>query len=702
MSLTDFARGFAPPVRSPRLVAGLCGLALGLCVFALADRLSPDGGRLTAFLLALVAAVGSLALSASSEMTALSSLARVTALAALSLLIAAFSGLGPDRLVPVFGLASLGLLAWGAAHLIRTSPRLAAPSVAALSLGASLIAVLGVYNVYYVLVSRDLMIADFMYYRKVSVLVASLLDRGRLPDLIVGLASSLKDDYSLLPGLAPGFALALGAPLSRAVYQGAIIVCYAAPAIYALGWLAREIARRVAPGADLVRRTSFLAFAMTTVLAAYPTGFVVAARGMPDIGGLALYVVALRLAERLARALALRSGHDAHIRALVRRLALSLALVLLAMFFFRRWYAFAVVGLCAMLAIEIALCAWRDGPAFRWRETALAAGIGALTALALASPVIVDWLPDPAAHDYASIYAAYRKPPQVFLALIGDWFGWSILALAALGALFAILRSRDARLARMTFGAAIVAAWLFLRVQTPYVHHLYLIAPAVTTAIAVPLLKLFARARFAAIAAVGALAMATLTPAGGLAPRGVFPIAGRPVAPRTDLAELARMKTWVDERARPDHKVCGLGSSYTFSGQLIDELWQIEATRSPLYGDPRLRPSVKMSDVDTVEGPPSSEIKDCAVIIVGDPVQTHLIPSYQQDVILPSREMLTGDGIGAHYRRTGEVFRLENGVNAVVFDRVSPLEPADVAALTERWRQARASAPVGLRGPLTP
>src|SRR6202012_4946427 len=134
----------------------------------------------------------------------------------------------------------------------------------------------------------------------------------------------------------------------------------------------------------------------------------------------------------------------------------------------------------------------------------------------------------------------------------------------------------------------------------------------------------------------------------------------------------------------------GLGSSYTFSGQLIDELWQLDEARSPLYGDPKLRPSVKMSDVDTVEGPPNPELRTCAILLVGDPVQTHLDPDYQQTVIVPSREMLSGEGIGAHYRRTGEVFHLEKGVDAVVFERVTPLDDADMAALAERWRAARA------------
>ena len=98
-----------------------------------------------------------------------------------------------------------------------------------------------------------------------------------------------------------------------------------------------------------------------------------------------------------------------------------------------------------------------------------------------------------------------------------------------------------------------------------------------------------------------------------------------------------------------------------------------------------------MPDVDAVDGPPSAGLKDCAIIIVGDPVQTHLNPDDQQTVVVPSREMLAGQGIGAKFRRTGEVFHLENGVSAIVFERLAPLDDADIAALQSRWRAARAA-----------
>jgi hypothetical protein len=82
-------------------------------------------------------------------------------------------------------------------------------------------------------------------------------------------------------------------------------------------------------------------------------------------------------------------------------------------------------------------------------------------------------------------------------------------------------------------------------------------------------------------------------------------------------------------------------------------------------------------------------------MLVGDPVQTHVIPSYQLTVTLPAREMLEGAGIGAHYRRTGEAFSLEHGVHAVVFEQVAPLTEADMAALQARWRAGRAEIEAG-------
>ena len=80
------------------------------------------------------------------------------------------------------------------------------------------------------------------------------------------------------------------------------------------------------------------------------------------------------------------------------------------MFVFRRWYAFAAAGIVVMLALEVGPIALKRGARFRWRDAVTAAALGALTLLALLSPVLVDWAPNLSAHDYANTYAGYRKP----------------------------------------------------------------------------------------------------------------------------------------------------------------------------------------------------------------------------------------------------------------------------------------------------
>ena len=675
--------GAIAPLRltESRLLGCGAGLALAASVAFLFHRVAPGAPAIVPAGLAALCGLAALALAFTLDESALPRLTLAVAGGAALLVVSALAG--PDARLKLVSLASAGFGVGLAVWLARTARRRPSVSLSAAALFAAALALLAAYAAYLVLVSRDLMIADFMTYRGIAMMVAGLADAGKWALLLGAAVQSITQDYSWAPALVPGLLLALTEPTSRAIFTFALLALYATPAAFALAILARDLARRAGLARD-AQPAAVLALGVAAVLVAYPAAFAVAARGMPDVGGLVLVVCALRLAERLVRLLALPQGRDARVKPMIRRVAIALALSLYAMFAFRRWYAFAAAGIAVMLALEVGAVALRRGARFRLSDAVAAAALGALTLFALLSPVLVDWAPNLSAHDYAETYAGYRKLPHVFLRELGDWVGL-IPALAALaGALFVWARSRDRRLMRLTLGSAAIAAALFLRVQTPYIHHLDLIAPAIAAPIAGALMLIFARWRRAALLAVAALGAITLSPlAVVLNSAGLAPIAGLPRAPRGDLAELRRLKDWVDARARPDSKVCGLGSSYTFSGQLIGELWQLRPERGPG------KLNVTMPDVDTVDGPPTAALKDCAFLIVGDPVQTHLDPDYQQTVIVPSREVLRGQGIGLKFRRTGEVFHLEHGVRAVVFERVAPLDDSDIATLKARWRAAR-------------
>ena len=235
-----------PAARAPYVAfrASAAGVALSLSIAGLAWRVSPASFWPATLALGVAALAASLALVAtSSEVENRFHLVAFLAAAA-AVIVAASSRLSGAALEPAFGLGSL-VLAGLWTYRVASPPRWPPPGVCALAVAAIL--TLLAYNAWYVISSRDLEIADFMNYRLISIAVAELIDSLRFPQLIFELVRSMKADYSWAPALAPGLALALGAPLSRVVYQTALMACYAAPALVALAWLSRELAIR--PGA---------------------------------------------------------------------------------------------------------------------------------------------------------------------------------------------------------------------------------------------------------------------------------------------------------------------------------------------------------------------------------------------------------------------------------------------------------------------
>ena len=572
------------------------------------------------------------------------------------------------------------------ARTARKRPRL---SFRLAALYAAALAGLCAYAAYLVLASRDLMIADFMTYRGISIMIARLADAGNWPLLVSAAAQSITQDYAWGPALVPGLALALTQPTSRAVYTFALLALYAAPALLALAILSRDLARRA--GLRIP----------PTAAGGLPLGAVVAISS-PIRPHLRSPRAACRMSAGSSRLSARSDSPSASlacsrcgrvttrvIAPMTRRVALALALTLFAMFAFRRWYAFAAAGIAIMLAIEVGLDRVRHaGARFRWKDAVAAAALGVLTLLALSSPVIVDWLPNLGAHDYARSYAAYRKPPEVLLRQLGDWIGL-LPALAALGgAAWLWTRSADRRLLRLTLGSAAIAAAFFLRIQSPYVHHLYLIAPAIA-------------------APVAGCADARSSRAGRARRSGHWPRSARsrfrrlrrrsiPWRWRRSPGCRARRATTstnsrgsrigpISARA-PDAKVCGsaratrsAASSSANCGNCIRSGTRLCAARD------RGQDAGRRRGRRPADRRPEGLRHHRSSAIRSRPTS---IPTVSRRSSLPSREMLTGQGIGAKFRRTGEVFHLEKGVSAVVFERLAPLDDADIAALQARWRAA--------------
>ncbi len=126
---------------------------------------------------------------------------------------------------------------------------------------------------------------------------------------------------------------------------------------------------------------------------------------------MALVVWGLYLIDALYRHLELGvdAGPD------VERAAGQLAACIFAMFLFRRWYLFASLGLVIGLGVELAWLAFSRRGRFPWRAATILAGFAGSIFLVLASPVILDWLPEWKSHDYASMYAGYNYGATEFV-----------------------------------------------------------------------------------------------------------------------------------------------------------------------------------------------------------------------------------------------------------------------------------------------
>jgi hypothetical protein len=150
----------------------------------------------------------------------------------------------PDARLSLASFASVAFGVGLAVWLARTAgarPKVSWPLAA---LFAVTLALLSAYAVYLVLASHDLMIADFMTYRGIAMVVARLADAGKWPVLLSAAVQSVTQDYSWAPAFVPGVLLALTEPTSRAIYTFAILALYAASAALALAILARDCARR--------------------------------------------------------------------------------------------------------------------------------------------------------------------------------------------------------------------------------------------------------------------------------------------------------------------------------------------------------------------------------------------------------------------------------------------------------------------------
>ncbi len=485
------------------------------------------------------------------------------------------------------------------------------------------------------------------------------------------------EGYGLLPATVPGAAMAAFGD-HRLVFVLAVVN----------GYLLAVWAAAVAFVARFAPRSGWLAAAVPAViLLTMPMAWGPVLRGFLDVGGVALAILALVVYLGRPRG-ELRW----------RRLLLTAGL-LVALSLFRRWYNFWVVAFVLVAGAEAGLAALGCAARGRWRDAVRAlrppvavAGLFGLFLLEVAFPLVMLT----ATTDYAAAYYGYKsiEPFSVRVWKAVDHVGPGYFLAAALALAYLLTRPDARRAALFTAAMVPVIVAHFLRVQDFNAHHLYLLLPAllVLPATAAPrLLRRLPRwaggAALTAVAVVGVALMAAVVDPDYEWVRSFL----RPLAPsaeyrpfaRSDLPELRRMLRWVDdETARTGERFVVVSSSNNLHPTMF---WSAERSlREPFPAEAR---RLDTAEVDRVTGFPAGLFR-AGLVLVASPPQTHLRAAEQQTILVPTRCLLDGTGVGRAFDKLPVEFHLRNGVTVYAYRRARPIDPADFAAFCEELRQA--------------
>lgn len=533
----------------------------------------------------------------------------------------------------------------------------------------------GTFAVWYVGQERTVYHWDFrVYWGKAG----DLADRGR-DDSPVGVwrhvrQSTRLEDYGPMPVILPASVMAVGGR-ERRVYVAAVAAAYLAGVVAAVGWAAVRLTEGGGFGVGL-------GCVLTLTL---PLAWAPVLRGYPDLGGVALGVLAL----------AVVLGRPAG--GLSWRRVVGAAFLLAGMALYRRWYAFFVTAMALAMAADAAW-AWVRGRGWRPFGVVVLTGTWIFTGVAL---VAVGWVRRAATADYASDYFAYRTldPFADRLANTLDQAGPAAGVAAALG--FVILAwFPDTRRAGLFIGGMVpVMLAHFLGVQNFGPHHLYLLLPAYLLLPTLGMARLL-RGRPASVKGVvvaiaggwGVLAMAAMfapksAPLRELLRSAVSPLSNEPLA-RDDLPELRWLLMHVERTAAATGgTVAVVASSPTLNGSVF------ESANDSLGASLIDRRRVLLAgEVDRVSDFPAPVLR-ADYLVVGDPPQTHLRPEEQQCVVITAESLHSGRDIGAAYERVPGDFPLAGGVTARVYRRVRRPTAAELAAYCERLRLAHPDRP---------
>src|SRR5271157_320699 len=493
-------------------------------------------------------------------------------------------------------------------------------------------------------------------------------------------------DYNILPAVPIGTWLAIAGP-SRLAYTLGIVNLYAGSAI--LGMMALT---RCFWGEREARQGPWVEIIPAAVLLLFPTFWVPILRGSPDVGGVVIAFAVLWLYFMSTRRGAL---HPAFF---------GIGIMLGGLYLFRRWYAFWVVSFLVVAAFDRMVLVCQDWleRGFSLRRTLrillpipVMGGTMGLVLVSLALPMLRRVV----STNYADIYSAYSCGGSIYgelSALTEQRVGLAPLLYVLAGVVGLLVFADTRRMSLFTGLQGILIFLHFTSVQSFGPHHVYLLLPSFLLIVSVFTLKMASLAspvwtRAASLGAVLAMALGVTAfvfyePArsltGDLGPWAPT----EPCYPtvRSDVPEMGRMLSVLDGYLqKSDGRVYVLASSVILNSEIL----QNASISLPLTFRSQDRVIARCSHVDKRDGFPKALLK-AEFVIVTSPIQYHLRPADQQVIVIPAESFLNQTDIGKAFELLPESFLLENGTRTLLFRKKRPINPTEVAQLSERLRAA--------------
>ena len=353
--------------------------------------------------------------------------------------------------------------------------------------------------------------------------------------------------------------------------------------------------------------------------------------------------------------------------------------LLTLVFLLRRYFFFFTVsfGIAAFLALLVRRSQWKSF------LTMAVTGVG--FSLFFGQSFVVSQV---LSANYADTYSAYDQGRWIDLVMLCRYYGYIMMAVALVCAVFLLLRSQSRYGALLCLCQPVLCLFLFTRIQSHGQQHLLLYLPAFCFALAGGMELLPERRAVRWVP--WALALCTLGSSFLPRPQPSHPseIAVPDPLPaftyvpgqRTDLAQLVALRVYVDSLSAEEQKTAAvLASSFTFNSSIYDNT--LRSLNIPQSGGPSTS-MIYFATVDKRDGF-SWNALTADYLIVADPVQTHLGADNQHILTVLAQPVLDGTGIGTAYRRLDQSFPLEDGVTVYVYERTREITQAEYQAISD-------------------